>query len=485
MDTASASQKHSLLIFTACLFLVAFALPAGARTSSVRYFRLGEADNTVAGDTAATSVDSSRYPGRSDLMVIGSPVYSADVANANSTLSLQFDGSEYAYAENPYILTTNFGVEAWVKPAATGSSDRYIVYSGAPANSGWGIVQRGSTGKFQALFGGRTYVGAGDIIVGQWTHLAFVCTATNAVFYVNGVPSGDPVAQLPSGTFVSRITIGDGDADPQSRFQGNIDEVRIFAFADGEFVPTDLRFTVRPPALAMQRQAGQSTLSWPEVLPDYGVETATDLTGTNGWTPVYGTTFAYDRFSITNTDDDDARFYRLSPLSDFNLPPALPAGQFIVLNDIDNEFSKDITNPGDKAGNTILGDDENALDASSFVDLSIPHGMADDLNFHWVITFPGAQGIFADQGITGYYSPVLHMAPAALVTAETLASAPTFTLTVTSKNHPSLATTVQISAEVAASGLTLISYDNCQGQTHACPGCTCTVTNALPTLGAH
>jgi hypothetical protein len=478
-------KKEIAIIFTACLFLVAFALPAGARTSSVRYFRLGEADNTVAGSIASTSVDSSHYPLKGDLTVIGSPHYSADVANANSTLSLAFDGSQYAIALNSYNLTTNFGVEAWVKPSATGTGDRFIVYAGNPGSSGWGIVQRGTTGKFQALFGGRTYVGAGDITVGEWTHLAFVCTQTNATFYVNGVPSGDPIAQLPSASGAT-ITIGADDNDPsQSRFQGNIDEVRVFAFADGEFVPTDLLFTVRPRVLALHRQAGQSTLTWPEIFPTFGVQTATDLTGTNGWTTLDGTGMAYDQFSITNTSNDGQRFYRLSTMLGVNLPPALPAGQFIVLNDIDSVFSKDITNPNDTAGNNILGDDENTLDASSFVDLSIPNSTVDDLDFHWVITFPGAQSTFSDQGITGYFSPVLHISPAALATAETLASAPTFTLTVRSKKNPSLVTTIHFTAEVISSGLSLITYTNCLGQTVAGPGKTCTDPAALPTLEAH
>jgi len=479
------SKKEIAIIFTACLFLVAFALPALARTSSVRYLRFGEADNTVAGNTASTSLDSSRYPLRADLTVIGSPVYSADVANANSAHSLQFNGTQFAIGLNSYNLTTNFGVEAWVKPSSTGTSNRFIVYSGYPGSSGWGIVQDASIGKFRAIFGGKAYVGAGDITVGQWTHLAFVCTATNTVFYVNGAPSGSPVAQLPSGSGTT-ITIAAPDSNPSTNgFQGNIDEVRVFAFADGEFVPTDLLFTVRPLALALQRQAGQSTLTWPEIFPDFGVETATDLTGTNGWTPVYGTMFAYDRFSITDTNAAGARFYRLVNPSGVHLPPALPTGQYVIENDIDQDISRNITDTNDVAGNQIEGDDENTLDASSFVDLLNPNGTVDDLNFHWVITYPGLQGTYSDQGITGYFGPVLHMAPQSLVTAVTIATAPTFTLTVTSKKDPSLVTTIQIHAKVVLSGLSLVAYTNCLGQNHACQACQCTVANALPTTEPH
>ena len=358
-------------------------------------------------------------PLKADLTVVGSPVYSADVANANSSLSLQFNGSQYAIALNSYNLTTNFGVEAWVKPSSTGTNDRYIVYSGDPASSGWGIVQRGATGQFQALFGGRTYLGTGTISVGQWTHLAFVCTATNATFYVNGVQSDNPVAQLRSDTDVTFAMGADAVDTSTNLFQGNIDEVRVFAFADGEFVPTDLLYTVRPLALALQRQAGQSTLTWPEIFPQYGVESATDLTATNGWTPFSGSAMAYDQFSITDTNNHDAQFYRLSTMTGLNLPPALPAGQYVVLNDPDAESSFNITHPNSAIENIMIGSDNNALDASGFVDLSIPNGTVDDHNFHWVITYPGLAGTYSDQGITGYFSPVLQILPNSLANAST------------------------------------------------------------------
>jgi len=485
MTTAFASKKHVATLFTVGLFLVAFTLPALARTTSVRYFRLGEADNTVAGDTSSTSLDSSRGPGNASLTVIGSPVYSADVANANSTLSLVFDGSQYATATNSLNLTTNFGVEAWVKPSSTSGSDRFIVYSGNPGGSGWGILQDGSSGKFQALFGGVTFVGLGDVTVGQWTHLAFVCTGTNATFYVNGVPSGTPVAQLPTSPSTS-ITIGAPDSSPSvDHFQGNIDEVRVFTFAPGEFVPTDLLYTVRPLALAFQHQAGQSTLTWPEIFPDYGVETATCLAGTTGWTSLYyRASSVYDTLSITDLSDDVQRYYRLTKPFGTNLPPALPAGQYIRLGDADGDTTNNITNPNSAVENGILGLDETTLDASSFIDLSNPNGTVADLSFHWVITYPGVVGTYSVRGITGYYSPVLDILPNSLAN-DAGANSPTFTLTVTSKNNPSLVTTIPITAEVVKSALTIPVFTACLGQDQACPKCLCNITNALPTTEPH
>ena len=487
MITTPASKKQIPAIFTASLFFAAIALPVMASTTSIRYFRLGEADYTTAGAASTNSLDSSRAPGRAKLTVFGSPLYSADVANANSTLSLVFDGSQYATTTPANIFTTNFGVEAWVKPSSTaGNGNRFIVYSGNPGGSGWGIIQEGVAGQYQALFGGVAFLGQGDVTVGQWTHLAFVCTDSNTTFYVNGVPSGDPVAQLPSASSTT-ITIGAQDNDPtMNRFQGNIDEVRVFTFAPGAFVPTDLLFTARPLAVALQRQADQSTLTWPEVFPDFGLQTATDPTGTNGWTTLYQPSLVYDQFSITQTNDDGQRFYRLANPAGTNLLPALPAGQYIVLNDVDADSTNNITDPGNAIENSIFGSDETILDASSFIDLSNPNGTVDDLNFHWVITYPGLTGIYSDQGITGYYSPILDIMPNSLADgAANNNNAPTFTLTVTSKKDPSLVTTIQITAQVETSKMTLAIYSSCLGQTQACAQCPCTISNGLPTTEPH
>ena len=211
------------------LLVLSVATHARAEITVIRDFRMGENDHVSAG-TVATSSD--------NLAVFGGPLYSADTPNADSTLCIDFDGStQYGSAVNTANLTNNFGLEVWVKPATAVSGEHIVVYSGETASSGWGIFQDPATGNFSALFGGQVIFGQGTVIPGEWTHLAFVCTDTNATFYVNGVPSGPSVAQLPTppGT---NITIGASPIIPTvSFFQGKIDEVRLFTFAPAPLFP--------------------------------------------------------------------------------------------------------------------------------------------------------------------------------------------------------------------------------------------------------
>jgi hypothetical protein len=91
---------------------------AYAEVSVVRHFRLGESDAGAAHGVPA-GAGSRDAAGIGDLVVAGAPVYSATVANANSMLSMGFDGAtQYATTAGGSSLTTNFGVEVWVTPAA-------------------------------------------------------------------------------------------------------------------------------------------------------------------------------------------------------------------------------------------------------------------------------------------------------------------------------------------------------------------------------
>ena len=139
--------------------ILALTVSAHAEVTVVRHFRLGEADAGAASGGVAGS-SSTDTTATENLTVTGSPLYSADVANANSTLSMEFNGTtQYATTGNWNNLTTNFGVEAWVKPAATGG-EHFIIYNGQSGANGWGILQNNATGKFGALFGeiGRAHV---------------------------------------------------------------------------------------------------------------------------------------------------------------------------------------------------------------------------------------------------------------------------------------------------------------------------------------
>lgn len=464
----------------------ALAVSAHAEVTVVRHFRLGEADaGAVAGVAAgATSTDSEESE---NLTLSGSPVYSADVANGHSTLSMDFNGTtQFATTGNWNNLTTNFGVEVWVKPTVP-DGEHYIIYNGKSAENGWGILQNPFTGKFGALFGGRATFGSGDAIPGVWTHLAIVCTDTVATFYVNGVPSGTTTTLPLSATGL--IGIGTNAVlEGRDLFGGKIDEVRVFTFAPGAFSVDDLLFNgpPQPPVLNLTRMDITDTLSWPSADRGFGLETTTDLLS-NTWTPVYSPSEVGGTFSITRTSADPARFYRLKKPCGVIAPPMLPEGKFIRITT--NGATKNVTTPSSQQGNRLTGNTACSFDATAFIDPADCNGGAGSLDFHWVISYPGTASLpnpYSCKGITGYRKATLTAIANSFVNQPLpfTANGPgaQFQLTVTSR-LTGLSTVVDFRAQIISSSLTLTIFNDCLNRLAACPNgeCSCTIAAALPT----
>ena len=450
--------------------IFALTISAHAEITTVRHFRLGEADaGATAGSAAGAS--STDATAAENLTVTGSPLYSADVANANSTLSMEFNGStQFATTGNWHNLTTNFGVEAWVKPAATGG-EHFIIYNGQFGTNGWGILQNNATGKFGALFGGRAFFGTGDVVPGVWTHLAIVCTDTVATFYVNGVASGT-TTDLPNPAS-GFIGIGTNAVVPAANlFQGKIDEVRVFTFAPGAFVATDLLFTVPPPpppVLNFTRLNTTDTLSWPTTDREFILETSTDLLS-NTWTRLYPPAELNSTFSITRSSTDPARFYRLSNAPcGVRQPPRLIDNTFITQKN-GNGAPRAIQVYSSGTQNGIGNSLGTVFDASNFIDPASCNGGT--LEYHWVITYPNRAGTYTVAGITGYRTPVLRIVKNSLLNDNVGA---TFTVTITS-TKTGIASSCAILSAVTNSLLNVAIYNACQGNT---PG-TCTIPAAAP-----
>lgn len=72
---------------------------------------------------------------------------------------------------------------------------------------------------------------------GQWTHVALVRNGGTSTVYLNGVAAGTTgtAPNVPSGQMMV------GGRDTGEFFDGRIDEVRIFSFTPGQFVPADLQ----------------------------------------------------------------------------------------------------------------------------------------------------------------------------------------------------------------------------------------------------
>jgi hypothetical protein len=138
------------------------------------------------------------------------------------------------FASPPLVATNNnWGIEAWVQ-SDNGSLTSAIAYNGNSANAGMGIYQIG--GNYIGLMGGIAFVGSTPV-TSNWTHLAMVVSGGTTTFYVNGVANataGQP--NIPAGNFNIGIR-----PDLGERFDGRIDEVRIFTFAPGQFSVNDLQ----------------------------------------------------------------------------------------------------------------------------------------------------------------------------------------------------------------------------------------------------
>jgi Concanavalin A-like lectin/glucanases superfamily len=158
-----------------------------------------------------------------------------------SRLSVAFHGSDTGLRANSVIstVTDDFGVEAWVRPTAA-SGITSIVYNGNSATSGWGIYQAGDA--YVLLYGGQVITGpVGSVDLNQWTHLALVRDSGETRLYKNGVEiaSTSTGPAIPAGGFA--IGANSIPAGPSEFFSGNIDEVRVFTFAAGQFALTDLQ----------------------------------------------------------------------------------------------------------------------------------------------------------------------------------------------------------------------------------------------------
>ena len=242
----------TLLLF----FAVVWLLPgsASAAVSTVDYYRLGEADpGAVAGQPANGFTVDSGHNAVNLAQLISSndvvPTYSTNIGVSGSTLCVAFDGG--GYTNNAAVaLTNNWGIEAWVKAASTNnslSSDGYaqIAYNGDSRYNGMGIFQKPG-GQFIGLCGNVSTLTGTAIVPGTWTHLALVDNGGQTTFYVNGVATATgPAPKLPASFF--GIGFNPNGAGAGEAFQGSIDEVRVFAFAPGQFSTNDLLLTSVPP----------------------------------------------------------------------------------------------------------------------------------------------------------------------------------------------------------------------------------------------
>jgi hypothetical protein len=229
------------------VMLVELCPHARATTTVLDDWRMGEGDSGAANGGYATNTFDSGVGNRTlaNQPAVGVfPTYYPNYNNNVSGPAAFFVGSQLCefYSTGQYAigsvvpnLTTNFGIELWVYPAA-GNGGSVIAYDGNTGGSGWGLYQAGT--NCYVLFGGVGFsANSAPLATNIWTELALVCNVGVATLYTNGVAAFtmNSTPNSPAGSFL--IGADNGGAET---FSGGVDEVRVFTFAAGQFSPTNL-----------------------------------------------------------------------------------------------------------------------------------------------------------------------------------------------------------------------------------------------------
>ena len=224
-------RMHTMLVAAMAIAMV-LAGSARAAVVDVGLYRLGEDDaGAVAGSlgnnptTAAVGSNATRA---------GDPQYSANTPGPGSTLSMDFDDAGDYYIAPVYNLgANNWGMEAWV-------------YSTDAGNGGWAfsngrhlIGQWG--GNFKWHRNGQGDMANVTVAPNAWHHMALVRDNGTLTAYFDGAPLATTNR---TDTWDWGFAIG-ARPDGNELFHGQVDHVRLFTFAQGQFDPaTDLTLSL-------------------------------------------------------------------------------------------------------------------------------------------------------------------------------------------------------------------------------------------------
>ena len=164
-----------------------------------------------------TARDSSGYDNNG--AVVGDPIQIDGIFGD----AMEFDGTDDRIdCGSSFDLPTAFTIETWVKPDVYGSLD-YVVWRNDDrpgirmGNNKWLLMVDGNNGN--------SIYSTSNVTIGVWTHLVLTFDGTVSRAYVNGTEENSKNdSTYTQGTTFS---IG-GDANPDRRFHGKIDEVRIY-----------------------------------------------------------------------------------------------------------------------------------------------------------------------------------------------------------------------------------------------------------------
>ena len=165
-----------------------------------------------------------------------------------TAFSLQLD-DDTQYMEAPHVptydlSTTDFTVEAWIKPKAAGQGGPVVTSMGATVmeGAGWGLfLNDDATLRFDTFDANGNYFNATSLesttaYDGSWHHVAVVRRAQGIQLFFDGVPL-TPIMALNTGSAVDvtsnlGLTVGStsliGSQSQRSVFVGALDEARLW-----------------------------------------------------------------------------------------------------------------------------------------------------------------------------------------------------------------------------------------------------------------
>ena len=144
--------------------------------------------------------------------------------------ALAFGGNNTSYVDVNISAPDNFTISLWVRPSTLNTSPdndyRHLVNS---KNGNFVILEESGAVSFRVPGVNTSLFAAGNLTIGEWSHVAVTYNGTHRIIYVNGEQIG--TQQIGFGTpiwgeglrFASSFSSG-----TEHDFEGRLDEIRIY-----------------------------------------------------------------------------------------------------------------------------------------------------------------------------------------------------------------------------------------------------------------
>ncbi len=209
-------------------------------TPGVWHYAMGEQDLAAreGGLAADPMID---RKSKESLVRQGKPTYAPGLVKG-SLWSVAFAGGDGYTGPILTTATDNFCLEAWFKVDV--AANTMVVNNGNGGFNGFGLIlhDNGHAGRvtYMGLFGGNRFLDTNvNVTPGVATHLAVARVAGQTTVYLNGR------AYPHEGTFPNPAD-GAFHIGLSPQFKGQVDEVRLWVFAPGQFKPSELLYPILP-----------------------------------------------------------------------------------------------------------------------------------------------------------------------------------------------------------------------------------------------